>query len=50
MIAFAACVLFVLAGFDVTLGEVSSANLVAFGLALLALHLAYPIPFGRRAA
>ena len=49
MIAAVACLLFVLAGFNVSLGQVSPFDLVAFGLALLALHLIVPIAIaGRR--
>ena len=48
MLAAVACLLFVLAGFNVTLGQVSPFDLVAFGLALVALHLVYPIAIARR--
>ena len=48
MLSAVACVLFVLAGFNVTLGQVTSFDLVAFGLALVALHLVYPIAIANR--
>ncbi len=43
MLTLIAAFLFVLAGFDVDAGEVTAFNFLAFGLVLLALHLAYPI-------
>lgn len=48
MLAILAVVLFVLAGLDVTFGSVSPFDLLAFGLACIAFHLAYPIPFNKR--
>ena len=48
MLAAVACVLFVIAGFNASLGPVSPFDLVAFGLALVALHLVYPIAIASR--
>ena len=47
MLAAVACVLFVIAGFNASLGPVTPFDLVAFGLALVALHLIVPISLGR---
>lgn len=46
MIAALAALLFLLAGFDVSLGSVDAFNLVAFGLVLLAVHLLVGDRFG----
>lgn len=53
MFALIAAFLAVLAGFDVTAGEVSAFDFLAFAVACLAVHLAYPIgwwPAARRPA
>lgn len=47
MLAVLAALLFALAGFDVTAGEVSSFDFLAFGLVALALHFAYPLNLRR---
>jgi hypothetical protein len=48
MLALIAAALFVLAGFHAHFGSVTSVDLVAFGLALVALHLAYPLALPNR--
>lgn len=48
MLAIVAAILAVLAGFDVTAGEVSPFDFLAFAVACLALHLAYPIGWPQR--
>lgn len=47
MLAVLSFLLFLLAGFDVTAGEVSAFDFACFGGAALALHLAYPLPLRR---
>ena len=48
MFAVLAALLAVLAGFDVTAGEVSPFDFACFALAALALHFAVPLSLGRR--
>lgn len=47
MFAILAALLAVLAGFDVTAGEVNPFDFLAFAVAALAVHLAYPLPLRR---
>lgn len=48
MLAIAAAVLAILAGLGVTLGEIGTIDLLCFAIALIALHLAFPLPIKRR--
>lgn len=48
MFALLAVVLGCLAGFDVTAGDVSAFDFLAFAVAALALHFTYPIGWPRR--
>jgi hypothetical protein len=48
MFAIAAIILAILAGLDVTAGSVSPFDFLAFAIAALAAHLAYPVALGRR--
>lgn len=47
MFALVAFVLGILAGLDVTLGNLSPADLLAFAVAAVALHLLYPLSVRR---
>ena len=47
MLALIGALLCVLAGFDVTAGEVSAFDFLAFGVGLIGVHLAYPVAIRR---
>ena len=49
MLAIGAAILAILAGLGVSLGEITPIDLLCFAVALVALHLAFPLPIrGRR--
>ena len=48
MLAILGAVLCILAGFNVSLGQVTAFDFLAFGVALVAVHLAYPLAIPRR--
>ena len=44
MLAIGAAILAILAGLGVSLGEISPIDLLCFAVALIGLHLAFPLP------